>query len=109
MTNKVPFPVRPSPPPQGAPLPHPGASHPFDFSGMPVAEAYKHLNAYQRHLTPDQYMQAKLTIMRPYRARNMLVGGILLGGVAGIFVYSMYKTKPDDFMTVPPPAPPSAA
>ncbi|KAJ3013746.1 hypothetical protein HKX48_005533 [Thoreauomyces humboldtii] len=76
---------------------------------MPVQEAYRQLNAVQRSMTPDQLMAAKLDIMRPYRTRNILVGGGLLGFVFGVYAYSMYKTGHDDFDTLPAtiPRPPS--
>ncbi|KND03708.1 uncharacterized protein SPPG_08911 [Spizellomyces punctatus DAOM BR117] len=83
-------------------------AHPFDFHNMPVQEAYRHLNAYQRSMTPEQLMAAKMEIMRPYRKRNMIVGGILLGGTLAIFGYSMYKTGRDDFDNIPMPPPSSA-
>ncbi|KAI8822553.1 uncharacterized protein EV422DRAFT_566233 [Fimicolochytrium jonesii] len=83
-------------PPTPAAPPRP-QSHPLDFAGMPVTEAYKHINRIERRMTPEQLMQAKMQIMRPYKTRNMAVGGGLIAFVLGIYVYSMYKTGHDDF------------
>ncbi|TPX55858.1 hypothetical protein PhCBS80983_g04962 [Powellomyces hirtus] len=93
--------------PPAPPGPPPKQTHPFDFHGMPVQEAYRHLNEYQRRVSPEQLMATKLEIMRPYKTRNMAVGGGLIAFVLGVYVYSMYKTGHDDFDTVPLPRPPS--
>ncbi|KAJ3172510.1 hypothetical protein HDU88_005838 [Geranomyces variabilis] len=95
--------------PPAPPAPTPKQSHPLDFHGMPVQDAYRRINAIERKMTPEELMATKLQIMRPYRTRNMAVGGGLLAFVLGVYCYSMYKTGHDDFDTIPAniPRPPS--
>ena len=51
----------------------------------------------KQRMTNEQVVQMKRKLLRPHRTRNALVSGSLFTFCALVFVYSAYKTSPDNF------------
>ncbi|KAJ3320275.1 hypothetical protein HDV06_005419 [Boothiomyces sp. JEL0866] len=48
-------------------------------------------------MTHEQQQHYKRMLLRPYRTKNLQVGGVIIGFVGLIYGYTMYKTQQDDF------------
>ncbi|KAJ3326683.1 hypothetical protein HDU76_012726 [Blyttiomyces sp. JEL0837] len=65
-------------------------------------QLYAKLGALKRELPPDEFEALQEKVLSPYRRRNFALGTSLVSFCLLVFVYSMYKTKTDDFSNVAP-------
>jgi hypothetical protein len=52
---------------------------------------------FEASLSPAQLKIYKQEFTRKHRVKNLFVGGIIMSGIVGIYLYSMKKTGRDDF------------
>ncbi|KAH6568795.1 hypothetical protein BASA50_003055 [Batrachochytrium salamandrivorans] len=66
-------------------------------ANVPYEQVENDIRLLGKKMTAEELRQYKLQALRPYRTRNIALSMGLFGSVAAIYIYTMYKMKPDDF------------